>query len=217
MKIAPAIVSRRSCVCSLSAILLVVCIAACEESSRSHTSDYSRTPPALPKASASLSDPESFRVVAKVEHKQLAKFAVLRTPPEGLPTAVQRVLKAPVFGSNWNLAQRLPVTVPGAYWLLPGDGYLCVVSQGSMGSSTIGTTCARTSQARQHGIAAITVARAVPGSHGAAGRLIVGLAPDGTHQVVVHTGASAKTVQVLDEVFVLHDSTVAPPDYFVLR
>jgi hypothetical protein len=213
----PEIVSRRRCVCSLSAILLLVCIGACGASSTSHTSDYGRTLPSLPKTSSSVRDPQASRVVAKVEHQQLANFALLRTPPEGLPTAVRRILKAPVFGSNWNLAQRIPVTISGAYWLLPGDGYLCVVSEGSMGSPTVGTTCARASQARQHGIAAITVVRAVPGSHVAAGRLIVGLAPDSAHQVVVHTAGSAETVPVLDEVFVLHDSIVAPPDFFVLR
>lgn len=213
----PGIVSRRSCVCSLSAILLLVCFGACGTSSTNHAGDYGRPQPSLPKASSSVSDPQAVRIVAKVEHQQLANFALLRTPPERLPTAVRRVLKNPVFGSNWNFAQRIPVTTSGAYWLLPGNGYMCVVSDGSMGSNTIGTACARASQARQHGVAAITVARAVPGSHVKAGRLIVGLAPDGAHQVVVHTRGFTETVPVRNEVFVLHDSTAAPPDFFTPR
>jgi hypothetical protein len=213
----PGIVSRRRYVCSLSAILLLMCIGACGASSANHASNYNRAPSSLPKASSSISDPQAVRVVAKVEPQQLANFALLRTPPEGLPTAVRRVLGNPVFGSNWNLAQHIPATASGAYWLLPGNGYICVVSDGSMGSNTIGTVCARASQARQRGIAAIAVARAVPGSHVKAGRLIVGLAPDDTHQVVVHTRGSTETVPVHDEVFVLHDSTAAPPDFFMPR
>jgi hypothetical protein len=213
----PGIVSRRNCVCSLSAILLLVCLGACGTVGKNHASDDGLTSSSPREASSSFSGPQAVRVVAEVEHQQLANFALLRTPPEGLPSAVQHVLKEPVFGSDWGLAQRIPAKASGAYWLLPGNGYMCVVSEGSMGSPTIGTTCARASQARHHGIAAVTVRRAIPGSHIAASRLIVGLAPDGTHQVVVHTRGYTETIPVHDEIFELHDSIVAPPDFLVLR
>jgi hypothetical protein len=212
-------VSRRSCAGSLSVLSLLVSIGACGTSNTSRTRGPgdSQTSPSLRKNSPSVSEPRAYRVVAQVEHRQLANFALLRTPPEGLPAAIQRVLRAPVFGSNWKLAQRIPVTLSGVYWLVPGNGYLCVISQGSMGNPGIGTTCAQTSQALRHGVAAITVARAVPGSHVPPGRLIVGVAPDGARQVVVHTQGSVETVPVIDEVFVLRDSMVAPPDFFAPR
>jgi len=217
MKTIPGIVSRRNCLCSLSAILLIVCISACGASNPDHVGNYGRTSSPLPKASSGINDPQAVRVIARVEPQQLANFALLRTPPEGLPMTVRHLLGDPVFGSNWDFAQRIPAPTSGAYWLLPGNGYMCVVSDGSMGSNTIGTTCARTSKARQHGIAAITVARAVPGSRVKAGRLIVGLAPDGADRVDVHTRGSTETVPVRDEVFVLHDLTAAPPDFFAPR
>lgn len=212
----PCIVSGRIFVCSLCAILLLTCISACGASSTNQASLYNRTPSSPPGAS-NINNPQGVGVVARVEDRQRANFALLRTPPEGLPTAVRRVLRNPVFGSNWNLAQRIPATASGAYWLLPGNGYMCVISDESMGSNTINTTCARALQARRHGIAAVTVTRAVPGSHLEAARLIVGLAPDGAHQVVVHTRGFTETVPVHDEVFVLRDSIVAPPDFLMPR
>lgn len=216
MKTILGIAGRRSCVCPLSAILLLIGLGACGESSANHARDRKPTSRPAPRASA-VRHPEAVRVIAKVEHQQIANFALLRTPPEGLPTAVRRVLGKPVFGSNWNFAQRIPAPASGAYWLLPGDGYMCVLSDGSMGSHTLGTVCARASQARRRGIAATAITRAVPGSHVKAGRLIVGLAPDGAKQVVVHTRGSTETVPVRDEIFVLRDSTAAPPDFFMPR
>jgi hypothetical protein len=209
--------SRRICACSLVAILLIAGLGACGGSSVNQASGHAQPPASPTKAPSSVSEPQSVPVVARVEPDQRADFALLRTPPEGLPNAIRHVLGVPVFGSSWNLAQRIPTQASGAYWLLPGDGYMCMVSDDSMGSRSTSTVCARASQARRHGIAAIAVTRRVPGSHVAAGRLIVGLAPDGAHQVVVHTRGSTETAPVRGTVFVLHDTTPAPPDFFTPR
>lgn len=144
----------------------------------------------------------------------MANFALLRTQPEGLPARVQRVLRAPTFGLNWKLAQRIPVALPGAYWLVPGNGYLCVVARESLG---VGTTCAPSSEALQHGIASITITPFRPTRGVRPSRLIVGAAPDGTREVLVHTHGAVETAPVVNEVFVSRDSVDAPPDFLALR
>lgn len=122
-----------------------------------------------------------------------------------------------MFGSNWKLAQRIPVTLRGAYWLVPGNGYLCVISHGSMASNTTGTTCAPTWYAVEHGVVDVTVAGAAPGSRVPPARLIVGVAPNDAHRVVVRTRGAVETAQVVKDMFVLRDSIVAPPDSIVPR
>jgi len=160
----------------------------------------------------------AYRVVARAERRQRAAFALLRTRPEGLTSATRRLLGPPIFGMSYGLAQRIPVALTGGYWLVPGNGHLCIVEQGSMGSPGAGSTCARTADAVAHGIADTTVKRGGPGGGGAlAGpaRLIVGVAPDGTRAVLVHTRGRMARVPVVDGTFVLRDGVVAPADRFV--
>jgi hypothetical protein len=66
-------------------------------------------------------DPYAAAEVLQVQPRQLARFALLRTPPEGLPLSIRRVLHRPVFGINWRLAHRIPAKSEGVYWLVPGD------------------------------------------------------------------------------------------------
>jgi hypothetical protein len=154
------------------------------------------------------------RVISRVQPRQLAAFALLRTPSEGLPSSTQRFLGRPIFGSNWRLAQRIPVKAEGAYWLVPGDRHLCVISQGVMGGIGVGATCEATAQAIAHGVADISMP--LPGVKHRT-RLIVGVAPAGTREVVVHTRGAISTAPVHHEVFILRDSTLAPPDTILLR
>jgi hypothetical protein len=215
-------VSWRACASSLAVLSLLAGVGACGTSKTSDARRSDATTQSSPRASqasreATPSEPRAYRVIARAEHRQLANFALLRTPPEGLPAGTQRILRAPIFGVNWKLAQRIPVTLPGAYWVVPGNRYLCVISLKSMGSPGAGTTCAQTSQALEHGIADITIARGSPGSRIPHGRLIVGVAPDGVREVLVHTHGSVATVPVVDDVFALRDSATSPPDFSTLR
>jgi hypothetical protein len=212
-------VSRRSCAGSLVVLCLVGGIGACGESRNSDArrSNASQTSPSLNNVAPSPREPRAYRVVVHEERQQLSNFALLRTRPEGLPLGVRRVLRAPVFGLNWKLAQRIPSTLRGTYWLVPGNGYLCVIAQGSMGSPETGTTCAPTSQAVENGVADVTIARAAPGSRVRPGRLIVGVAPNGARQVVFHTRGTVEAAPVVDDVFVLRDAIAAPPDSFTAR
>jgi len=159
-------------------------------------------------------------VVARVEPRQRDGFALLRSHPEGLPPRTRRLLGRPLFGMSWRLAQRIPVALPGRYWLVPARRHLCVVEEGSLGSPGAGSTCATTADALAHGLADITVKRR--GSAGAGApvgpaRLIVGVAPGGARAVRVHTRGRVRTVPVENGTFVLRDALVAPPDRFELR
>lgn len=158
--------------------------------------------------------PYAATVISRVQPRQLAAFALLRTHPEGLPIAMQRILRGPVFGINWKLAQRIPVDSAGTYWLVPGSGHLCMLSQGVMGGIGVGTTCAGTAYAIAHGIADVSMT--LPDARHPA-RLIVGVAPTGTKKVIVHTHGTISTIPVRREIFALRDSTVAAPDEISLR
>jgi hypothetical protein len=158
--------------------------------------------------------PYAVPIALQVQPRQLAAFALLRTPVEGLPAATQQVLRRPIFGINWRLAQRIPVKSRGVYWLVPGNGHLCVISQGAMGGRGVGTTCETTAQAIAHGIADIGITLPGPGHRV---RLIVGVAPVGTRQALVHTLGETAVIPVHAGVFVLRDSTLAPPDGISLR
>lgn len=156
------------------------------------------------------------RVVRRVEPLQAARFALLRTPPEGLPARIRRILRAPSAGMSWALARRIRVELPGAYWLVPANGRMCIVDRGSLGNPAVETTCVRTDRALAEGVATVTLARPHAGAPRPA-RLIVGVAPDGAREAAVRTRGTVARVPVVDGVFVLRDETLAPPDSLSLR
>jgi hypothetical protein len=137
-------------------------------------------------------------------------FTLLRTPPDGLPPGVRQTLKVPVSGMSWNLARRIPVSLPGAYWLVPGTEDLCIVAT-TPGSPAVGTVCASIGQALRHGIANTSL------DPDSGRRTIVGVAPKGTRAVLVRSGPSTTSVHVRDGSFVLRDSVASPPDRLTLR
>jgi hypothetical protein len=116
---------------------------------------------------------------------------------------------------NPALAQRIPVTVPGSYWLVPGIGQLCVVSEVPW-IPGIGTICTRTQNALKHGTGTITFIPAKTPA-GMPTRLLVGIAPDGARTALVHTKSSVAAVPVFNGVFVLRDSLLGPADSIELR
>lgn len=208
--------ARRAGAGPLTLTLLAVTLGGCGGSSDVSPSATAKLVPSTTTTQPrpEVEDPYAAPVISNAQPRQLAAFALLRTPPEGLPTATQRILRRPIFGINWKLAQRIPVKSEGTYWLAPGDGHLCVISQGVMGGPGVGTTCATTSQAIAHGIADTSIT--LPGAAHRT-RLIVGMAPDGAREALVHTHGAIAATPVHDEVFVLRDPTLAPPDVISLR
>jgi hypothetical protein len=78
----------------------------------------------------------------------------------------------------------------------------------------VGTTCATTSRAIAHSIGDIAIT--LPGRPHRY-RLIVGVAPDGAREALVHTGGAIAGAPIHGEIYVLRDSTLAPPDVISLR
>jgi hypothetical protein len=197
-------VGRRTLAGSLAGLTLLACVSACGTSQVQSTT-----------SSALSSEISDYPVVTRVEPRLLQTFFLFRAPPAGLPAAIRS--STPIYGANLMLARRVPTTPFGNYWLIPADDHLCIMAQGVGGGPGISTTCEQTASALKHGIADITITLANPATHTPELRLIVGVAPDGTRQAIVHTRGMVETAPVLHGVFALSDSIVAPPDFFEMR
>jgi hypothetical protein len=156
------------------------------------------------------------RLLARPSHVQRDNFALLRTWPEGLPARIRRLVRVETTGMNPALAQRIRAVIPGSYWLIPGIGHLCIVSE-IPGTPGVGTVCARTPQVLQQGLATVSLTPAERVSVGEPARLVVGIVPDHTSEALVHTHDSIAAVPVVSGVFVLRDSVPAPSDFLSLR
>jgi hypothetical protein len=184
--------SWRTCASSLLILLVSVALASCG----------SATPPGTQPRSRTVEHPP--RMLERLSIVQRHAFALLRTRPEGLPD-FGRLPNAEDAGINPAMAQRIPVLVPGRYWLAPGIGSLCIISR-VPGTPGIVTICARTRQVLEQGLGTISFAQAERSPRGMPTRLLVGVAPDDARRALVHTDGSVATVPVVRGVFVLRDS-----------
>jgi hypothetical protein len=146
----------------------------------------------------------------RLPHVLSDSFALLRTPPDGIPPRVKQALSDPIPGMSWSLARRVPVSATSAYWLVPGVENLCVVATIPK-SPTIGSVCASTGEALRHGIANTSL------DPTSGRRIIVGVVPKGTRAVIVRSGNLTTSVRVRHGHFVLRDSVSLPPDQMTLR
>ncbi len=153
-------------------------------------------------------------MVARPDRIQTESFALLRTQPERPPVATQQLLNGNRFGVNWDLAQRIPIAFPGAYWLVPGDGYLCIASQIPTMPGA-GLACNETWRARREGLATISFSRARGTARSV--REMVGVTRDEARSIRVHTGSTVESVPVVGGVFALRDSAATPPDRLDVR
>lgn len=145
-----------------------------------------------------------------ISHLLPTNFALLRTPPDGIPAGVMRTLNVPIPGMRWSLARQIPVNLPGKYWLAPGVSDLCIVAT-TPASPAVGTVCASVEEALRHSIANVALDKR------SGKRLIVGVAPDGTRTVLVRSGVSTSSTRVRGGTFVIRDSVSTPPDLLTLR
>jgi hypothetical protein len=139
-----------------------------------------------------------------------ANFALLHAPPDGIPLAARQVLGGSVPGIRWNLARRIPVSLSGKYWLVPGADNICVVAK-TPGSLSVDAVCASVTQALHHGVASTSL------NPTSGRRVIVGVVPTGTRTVLVRSGAAISSARAFHGHFSLHDSVAAPPDELTLR
>lgn len=157
--------------------------------------------------------PASVAVLRRVPDALQADFALLRTPPDGLPASIRKILHTPTYGMNWKLARRLPIKAFVHIWVVPGNGFICLISQQTQASA--GTICETTHEALNHGIATIFL------SGGGVDitplrRTIVGIAPDGTREVIANTQGSLARIYVTHGIFIHRDKSANPPDRLIL-
>lgn len=119
--------------------------------SRSQGLDATSSPP---RQTPPPRDPRSYAVVQHPDPWQLAHFAPLRTFPEGLPAKVTEALGKPTYGMNRSLAQRISVTGPGTFWLVPANRHLCIVARRG---AYVGTACTTTAAAIARGVAFVDI------------------------------------------------------------
>ena len=204
--IASTTLSWRARASSLVALLLAAGVAACGGS-------VARTDATATHAAHTRPMPQA---IEQPSHLQREHFALLRTRPEGLPARLRDLVRTRDASFNPALAQRIPALLPGGYWLVPDAGQLCIVSE-VPGTPGAGTVCGGTRQTIEEGIATISFTPAERAPAGTPTRLLVGVAPDGTREALVHTHDSVTPVSVVRGVFVLRDSARAPSDFVELR
>lgn len=197
-------VSWRSCASSLPILLVGVALASCGAAAPHGAEPRSRVMEHAP------------RMLDETSSLQRHDFVLLRTRPEGLPANIGRLPTATEEGINPALAQRIPVMVPGRYWLAPGIGSLCILSE-VPGTPGVVTVCARTAEVVSHGLGSISFAPAERTPAGAPTRLLVGIAPDDARTALVRTDGSVAAVPVVGGVFVLRDSRRGPSESTELR
>jgi len=156
----------------------------------------------------SRSERHAIRMVRHAHEQQISHFALLRTKAEGLPPTMTDILAQPAYGMNPALAQRMP-TAAKASWVVPANGYLCIV--GREPGSIVNVTCARNRRAVARGLASVSLYTASRSRR----RLIVGVAPDRARAMRVRTGGSVAIVPVTEGTFVLRDRLTRPPSRLV--
>lgn len=152
-------------------------------------------------------------VIRHLEDRQRASFAVFRTSSEPLPRSVRRAMRRPIYGINWDLAQRLPISNPAHAWAVPGHKYICIVSlQVQRGRGAVGATCESTSAALDHGLATTLLGDRGTGVFQSSARVIVGIAPDRAREVIADGSGSTVRIAVVSGAFIRRDSVPYPPD-----
>lgn len=155
---------------------------------------------------------DAAKVKGAGEHRLSEKFALLRTPADHMPLKILHVLRRePLPGMRWSEPRRVPVSVPGNYWLVPGTRNVCIVARPTS-SPSVAIVCAPIRQALRHGIADTSI------EFRPAGRTIVGVAPDGVRSVSIRCPKATAKVRVRrDGLFTLRDARAEGPETFLLH
>lgn len=170
------------------------------------TSASARAVATVPRTTATTVAPTT--PIARVPTRVRAAFAPFRGRPEGLPVRVMRVMRVPLEGANWRLAQRLRLPGGAEVWAVPGRNVLCLVSQRRAGEA-VTAGCTTPARAMLHGVVLTSLATG--------DRSVVGLVPDRARRARLSTpGAADHVVPVTANTFAVHDAGPEPPDLVTL-
>lgn len=161
----------------------------------------------------------SIAIVKHTDPQQIGNFAILRTSSEMLPSQVIQIMHGiHTYGMNWNLAQKMPAADGRGLelWLVPGNGYLCMLLRTD--AKRLRASCATSRRALVHGLVAITLGASRRQSRLQHWRVIVGIAPDHVHHVLIPVSHGLKVVPLMDDhSFAWHDSGTAAPESVIFR
>jgi hypothetical protein len=142
-----------------------------------------------------------------VPARQLRAFSILRAPPETPPLndrlAMEKTVEGRGFGLMFELAHRVPTLLGEYTWIVPGDGYICI-----MANRPIVAGCNTTLETIQRGMAVVAIHPPLP-HHSAKRYVLYGIAPDGVHTVVVKPEHGRRAIaRVLNNVYSYRASTM---------
>jgi len=139
--------------------------------------------------------------VTQVQGAQLHAFSVFHRPRQApsatMQEAIRRALTASrPLGLNLDLARRVSTRIGVAAWIVPGNGFICVIRDitGTAGCNTTEETIA-------HGMSLLETEREVQPVRSSQ-YILLGIAPDKVTRVdVIPDVGKAQTVSVHDNVF----------------
>jgi len=142
----------------------------------------------------------------EVEPAQRKAFAVLRAEPDRpsaeLAGQMENVVEGRGFGLHTSLARKVRTQLGDDAWVVPGNGYLCV-----MASTPIVAGCNTTSATIAQGMSVVAILPAALG--GGKQYDLFGLAPDGVQEVAVKPDRGQPTlVPVVHNVYSYAASTM---------
>jgi hypothetical protein len=155
----------------------------------------------------------SIPVVSKTQRPQWVNFSVLRGAPEGLPGSMRQRMRHPTFGMSWRLAQRLPFPNYGSFWLVPANGFLCLLGQRP---GVVNQVCGRTRQVLVHGLFIAFLGAGAEKLVYGTRRFIIGVVPDRIREVLIVTDGSRVGASVIDNAFVQRNNLSDPPSRLIL-
>jgi hypothetical protein len=135
-----------------------------------------------------------------VQPAQLKAFAVLRDAPEppllANVLAMERVVEGRNFGLMFSYAHRVPTSIHQDAWVIPGDGFICV-----MASKPIVAGCNTTAETIQHGMSVVAIQPPLP-HHKGKRYTLFGIAPDGVKTMRIRgVGERRATALVVENVY----------------
>jgi hypothetical protein len=142
-------------------------------------------------------------------------FRIFRSNAEGLPFTLRKFIGPPETHPLPGRAQRLPADGLSA-WAFQAGQQLCLLVLEDR-SNAAGSSCSPVRTVLARGII-ISFLGAPHSGHLVARRRMIGLAPDGVTQVVIHTpGYRDRVAAVVDSVFTAEDSGFNPPESVQLK
>lgn len=138
---------------------------------------------------------------------------MFRTKAEPLPPWIAARVHEPELGLNADLAQRVDTPTGTVVWVIPGNGFVCILRETALGP---GYACSATKETIRHGI---DLAWFDDGRTDGVtpGRVVVGIAPDDVQRATLRTGQTKVTVPVVESVFARRDGMTRAPKLILGR